>query len=39
MLMIGVSCKNDVDDLGEFPALDVVRLLRNRGAEVACHDP
>ena len=31
--------ERDIDDVRESPALDVMRLLEERGAEVAFHDP
>lgn len=39
VLIIGVSYKKDFDDLREAPALDIIQLLRSRGAEVAFYDP
>ena len=39
ILLLGVSYKRDVGDVRESPALDIVELLRARGAEVAFHDP
>jgi UDP-N-acetyl-D-glucosamine dehydrogenase len=39
ILIIGVSYKKDIDDLRESPALDVIQLLQNRGANVIYHDP
>jgi UDP-N-acetyl-D-glucosamine dehydrogenase len=39
ILVLGVAYKRDIDDLRESPALDVIRLLQERGAEVAYHDP
>jgi len=39
VLIVGVSYKKDFDDLREAPALDVIQLLRSRGAEVAFYDP
>src|SRR4029077_2255032 len=39
VLIIGVSYKKDIDDLRESPALDVIQLLRSRGAKVMYHDP
>jgi UDP-N-acetyl-D-glucosamine dehydrogenase len=39
VLIIGVSYKKDIDDLRESPALDVIQLLKNRGAKVMYHDP
>ena len=39
MLVLGVAYKPDIDDLRESPALDVLGLLRKKGAEVTYHDP
>jgi UDP-N-acetyl-D-glucosamine dehydrogenase len=39
VLLIGVAYKRDIDDVRESPALDVMRLLEERGADVAFHDP
>ncbi|MEW5975042.1 MAG: nucleotide sugar dehydrogenase [Acidobacteriota bacterium] len=39
VLVVGVSYKKDIDDLRESPALDVIQLLKNRGAKVMYHDP
>jgi UDP-N-acetyl-D-glucosamine dehydrogenase len=39
ILVLGVSYKSDIDDIRESPALDVMELLRRRGAEVVYHDP
>ncbi len=39
VLVIGVAYKRDVDDLRESPALDIIRLLQQQGAEVSYHDP
>ena len=39
VLVLGVSYKKDIDDMRESPALDVIRLLEERGAEVDYHDP
>ena len=39
VLVAGVSYKRDVDDIRESPALDLLGLLRARGAEVAYSDP
>ncbi|MDH3217866.1 MAG: nucleotide sugar dehydrogenase [Candidatus Krumholzibacteria bacterium] len=38
VLIVGVSYKADIDDIRESPALDVIRLLSYRGAEVLYHD-
>jgi UDP-N-acetyl-D-glucosamine dehydrogenase len=37
--VLGVAYKRDIDDMRESPALDVIRLLEERGAEVQYHDP
>ena len=39
VVVAGVAYKRDVDDLRESPALDILHLLRRRGAEVAYVDP
>jgi UDP-N-acetyl-D-glucosamine dehydrogenase len=39
VLVLGAAYKPDVDDLRESPALDVIGLLRQKGAEVEYHDP
>ena len=39
ILVIGVAYKKNIDDIRESPALDVIRLLEERGAHVAFHDP
>lgn len=39
VLVLGVAYKRDIDDMRESPALDIIRLLEQRGAEVAYHDP
>jgi UDP-N-acetyl-D-glucosamine dehydrogenase len=39
VLVLGVAYKRDVDDLRESPALEILRLLQEKGAEVAYHDP
>ena len=39
VLVLGVAYKRDIDDMRESPALDVIRLLEERGAEVSYHDP
>ena len=39
VLVLGVAYKPDVSDIRESPALDVIRLLAERGAEVSFHDP
>ncbi len=39
VLVLGVAYKRDIDDMRESPALDVIRLLQERGADVTYHDP
>jgi len=39
VLVLGVAYKKNIDDMRESPALDVIRLLEERGASVAFHDP
>jgi len=38
-LVVGVAYKKDIDDIRESPALDVIRLLEEKGARVDFHDP
>jgi UDP-N-acetyl-D-glucosamine dehydrogenase len=39
VLVIGAAYKKDIDDVRESPALDIVRLLLQQGANVNYHDP
>jgi UDP-N-acetyl-D-glucosamine dehydrogenase len=39
VLVLGVAYKKDIDDIRESPALDVIRLLQQRGASICYHDP
>ncbi len=39
ILILGVAYKRDVGDVRESPALDVIHLLQERGAEIVYHDP
>jgi UDP-N-acetyl-D-glucosamine dehydrogenase len=39
ILMMGMAYKRDTSDTRESPALDVMKLLRERGARVDYHDP
>jgi UDP-N-acetyl-D-glucosamine dehydrogenase len=39
ILVIGAAYKPDIDDLRESPAIDVINLLRVKGAQVSYHDP
>ena len=38
-LLLGVAYKKNVGDLRESPALDILHLLKNKGAVVEYHDP
>ncbi|HVG46293.1 MAG TPA: nucleotide sugar dehydrogenase, partial [Longimicrobium sp.] len=38
VLVLGVAYKRDIDDLRESPALEVLRLLQLKGAELSYHD-
>ncbi len=38
ILLLGVAYKADVGDVRESPAIDIIELLRSRGADVAYHD-
>jgi UDP-N-acetyl-D-glucosamine dehydrogenase len=39
ILILGAAYKGNVSDVRESPALDVMKLLRAKGAEIAYHDP
>src|SRR5215213_8650823 len=39
VVIVGVSYKGGVGDLRESPALKIIELLRDRGGDVAYHDP
>jgi len=39
VLVLGVAYKKDIEDIRESPALDVIRLLQQRSADVEYHDP
>ena len=39
VLVIGVAYKKDVDDLRESPALEIMRLMQDKAAQVFYHDP
>jgi UDP-N-acetyl-D-glucosamine dehydrogenase len=39
VLVLGVSYKPDVDDVRESPALDIIKIFLQRGANVEFHDP
>ncbi len=39
ILVLGVAYKKDIDDTRESPALDIIKLLEEKGAEVIYNDP
>ncbi len=39
VLVLGLAYKPDIDDIRESPALDVIHLLQEKGADVIYHDP
>ncbi len=39
VFILGVTYKRDIDDVRESPAMDIIRLLVQQGAEVIYHDP
>ena len=39
ILVLGVAYKADISDVLESPALKLIELLRNAGAEISYHDP
>ncbi|MBI1318972.1 MAG: nucleotide sugar dehydrogenase [Candidatus Hydrogenedens sp.] len=39
ILVVGIAYKKNVDDMRESPALRIIDLLRERGAEIAYYDP
>ncbi|HSM24272.1 MAG TPA: nucleotide sugar dehydrogenase [Anaerolineaceae bacterium] len=39
ILILGAAYKPDIDDIRESPALDVIHLLEQKGANVNYHDP
>ncbi len=39
ILLLGVAYKRDIEDMRESPALDVLRVLAEDGADVSYHDP
>lgn len=39
ILVLGIAYKKDVDDQRESPALKIIQLFSERGAEVSYHDP
>lgn len=39
LLVLGAAYKPDIDDIRESPAIEVIHLLINKGADVVYHDP
>ena len=39
VLVLGVAYKKDISDVRESPALDVIKLLQKKGAQVSYNDP
>jgi UDP-N-acetyl-D-glucosamine dehydrogenase len=39
ILVLGIAYKKDVDDMRESPALEIIELLKGKGASVFYHDP
>jgi UDP-N-acetyl-D-glucosamine dehydrogenase len=39
ILVLGVAYKKDTNDVRESPALDLIKLLAERGAKILFHDP
>jgi UDP-N-acetyl-D-glucosamine dehydrogenase len=39
VLVLGIAYKRDVDDMRESPAVRIIELLHERGAQVVYHDP
>lgn len=39
ILVLGIAYKKDIDDLRESSALEILRLLQDKGADLAYHDP
>ena len=39
ILILGVAYKKDINDLRESPAIDVMRILEEKGAKINYHDP
>src|SRR3989441_11506733 len=37
--VLGVAYKRNIDDVRESPALDIIKLLCDKGARVSWHDP
>ena len=39
VLVLGIAYKKNIDDLRESPALEIIHLLQDSGADVVYHDP
>lgn len=39
IMVLGAAYKPDINDLRESPALDIIGLLKQKGAQVSYHDP
>ncbi len=39
VLVLGVTYKRDVEDVRESPAIDIINLMRAKGAHIDYHDP
>ena len=39
ILILGIAYKKDIDDLRESPSLRIIKLLKDKGAQVDYHDP
>ncbi len=39
ILILGVAYKRDINDIRESPALDIMEMLREKGADLYYHDP
>jgi UDP-N-acetyl-D-glucosamine dehydrogenase len=39
IMVLGIAYKKDIDDIRESPALEIIRLLQEEGAQVIYHDP
>jgi len=39
ILILGIAYKKDTDDIRESPAVEIISILKDKGAEVDYHDP
>ena len=39
VLLLGVAYKNDINDLRESPALEIIKILEEEGAVISYYDP